>query len=144
MSLSRVSGFVWGRQGGECWFMGAVTLSNRHPLRPLISLCTLFFVFFTIMAQVPFLALPGTPAHDLFPRNTRGRPLAMQHVECTFLQQACATEPGSRKGDFSLTHDIIKSNSLHSEIPCIVNGHSFKANSANFHPQPFQRNVTTV
>ena len=32
------------------------------------------------MAQAPYLALPGTPMHDLFNRNVRSRPPAMQQV----------------------------------------------------------------
>ena len=32
------------------------------------------------MARAPFMVLPGTPVHDLFPRSVRGRPPVMQQI----------------------------------------------------------------
>ena len=96
-SPSLLVGF-WGFFGGvegECWFLGtqlplwlkpfpknsAAQASIRRDWREGIEIVD--SVFLTLarftFAQLPYLALPGTLAHDLFNRNLRGRPPALQH-----------------------------------------------------------------
>ena len=49
------------------------------------------------MEQPPYLVLPGTPLHDLFNRNLRGRPLALQQVMSPNRLAARMAEVGAQR-----------------------------------------------
>ena len=64
----------------RAWQLATLRRVRWEGLGQVVCLFTppLFFDSLTLMAQMPLVALPGTRAQDLFPRNMRGRPPAMQ------------------------------------------------------------------